>query len=679
MADQSGTGGRPVRGRTSQPRSSQPRTSQPRTSQPRTSQSRAGQPRAERNRAGRPDETGGRQLRPGVKPKPRTKPAATPRTAKPGARAGRKRRRGPLRIPLAHTARRLHVVLIAIAIMLSLCAGRLIQLQGFDSSAYAAISAEALVRKLPLLPSRGDLTDRSGVLMATTEPAVAVTADPTLTRTRANEFAEVLSRHLHVPTTKLVPLLIKPNSRFVYLKKKVPAMTYSRMAAELADRDLYGIFRESDPIRTYPGQSVAGGLVGFVNGEGKGVAGVEQKLNTELAGVEGKEEYESSPSGGRIPLGSSTVTPAQNGLNYQLTIDSELQWMAERRLAKQVASSKSDFGFAITMNVKTGEILALAQAPTVDSSDPGAIRADHRVVRAVSGPYEPGSVQKVLTAAALMDSGVADPETRLVIPDRLRGNGRQLKDAFEHGEIRLNMRGVVARSSNIGMVMLARQMNKAKLVDYLHKFGLGAKTGIELPGESGGIMAGRDLKDLTRDQMAFGQSLAVTGVQEIAAIAGLVNDGVYQPPTLLKSATTSDGKPVALPGKTPRRIVKSQTSDQIRDVMKAVVDTPNGQRNLAVENYSSGGKTGTAQRVDDKCGCYKGYVTSYIGFAPVNDPQIITYVVLNNPKKGDTGTSVAAPVYQDIMQVALPRYSVLPTKDKHDPLPIKWGDDENDR
>ena len=620
----------------------------------------------------------GRQLRAGVKPKPRTRPRSGPAGKGAGARGGSRshRRRKPIRIPLAHTARRLHVVLIAIAIMLSLCAGRLVQLQGFDSSAYAAISAEALVRKLPLLPSRGDLTDRSGVLMATTEPAVAVTADPTLTRGRASEFADVIGRHLKVAPTALVPLLMKPNTRFVYLKKQVPAMTYARLAAELADRDLYGVFRESDPIRTYPGQAVAGAVVGFINGEGVGVAGVEQKLNAQLAGVEGKEEYESSPSGGRIPLGSNTVTPAQNGLNYQLTIDSELQWMAERRLAQQVASSKSDFGFAITMNIKTGEILSLAQAPSVDSSDPGAAKPENRVVRAISAPYEPGSVQKVLTSAALLDSGTATPETRLVIPDRLRGDGRQLKDAFEHGEINLNMRGVVARSSNIGMVMLARQMNKAKLIDYLHRFGLGAKTGIELPGESAGILAGRDLKDLTRDQLAFGQSLAVTGVQEIAALAGLVNDGIYNPPTLLKAATTSDGKPVALPAKTPRRIVKSQTSDEVRDLMQAVVDTINGQRKLRLENYSSGGKTGTAQRVDDTCGCYKGYVTSYVGFAPMNDPLVMTYVVLNNPKRGDTGSGVAAPVYRDIMQAALPRYSVLPSRAKHDPKPIWWGEDE---
>jgi cell division protein FtsI (penicillin-binding protein 3) len=234
------------------------------------------------------------------------------------------------------------------------------------------------------------------------------------------------------------------------------------------------------------------------------------------------------------------------------------------------------------------------------------------------------------------------------------------------------MRGIVANSSNIGMVMLTRQMPKQKLLSYLKKFGLGSKTGVELPIESAGILPGNDLQDLTRDQMAFGQALAVTGVQQASAIAGLVNGGVYHPPTVLKAATTSTGEAVDLPDKQSRRLVSSRTSKQVKDLMRSVVDTPNGVRNLALEGYQSGGKTGTAERADPKCGCYKGYVTSFIGFAPYDDPQILTYVVLNNPKKGDTGTGVAAPVYRDVMQFALPRYSVPPGGQQTRAKPTTW-------
>jgi len=644
------------------PLRSEATTTTARTSRARAGDSRSGSAKQTTTRTHRSHVAAGRALR-GSDP-------GRPRSARKSSRAtGRKKVR---RIPLANGARRLHVVLIMLAMGLSLCAGRLLQLQGFDSSAYAAESAAALTQKLPLLPSRGDITDRNGTVLAATEPAVAVTADPFLTGKRPYEFASVIAPHLEMTVGELIPLLTKPNTHFVYLKKKVPAMTYTRMAAALAEQNLYGVFRESDPIRTYPTGSLVGPIVGFVGGDGAGKAGLESKLNTQLAGVEGQEVYESAPNGSKIPLGNSKITPAQNGHDYQLTLDSELQWVAQRRVAQQVAKTNADFGFAITMNLKTGEVLALAQAPTYDSSDPKSSLKKNRNLQAVTAPYEPGSVQKILTSAALIDSGTVDENTRLRIPNRLTSGPYQIKDHFEHKELKLNMRGVIARSSNIGTAMLSRQMPIDQLHDYLAAFGLGSQTGIELPGEDRGILPGADMQGLTRDRVAFGQGLTVTGIQEISAIAGLVNDGIYNQPTIIKSATDSDGKQVALPVKQPRRIVSSETSAQIRDLMRAVVDNSGENTDLRLDGYASGGKTGTAQR-GTRTG-YKGYITSYIGYAPLNDPQIITYVVINNPTKGNpTGTQVAAPVYHDLMQYALPRYSVEPTKKSVlKPKKISW-------
>jgi cell division protein FtsI (penicillin-binding protein 3) len=473
---------------------------------------------------------------------------------------------------------------------------------------------------------------------------------------------------------ELIPLLTKTGTHFVYLKKKVPALTYTALAAELTTRKIYGVFRESDPIRSYPNGSVGSSVVGFVDTDGKGLAGLEQTLNTQLAGVEGKETYESSPGGSKIPLGRSSVTPAVNGINFQTTIDSELQWAAERRLADKLSRARADWGFAITMDVKTGEILALANAPTFNSAKPSAADKADRGNRAVTDPYEPGSVQKILTAAALVDSGTANPETKVVIPPLIRSGGGTIKDAFTHrpSTLHYNLRGAVARSSNIGMALLTRQLSKQKLHDYLRSFGLGAKTGIEIPGEASGIAPPADLTNGQRDQVAFGQALSVTGVQEAAAIAGIVNGGIYNPPTVLKGATDSAGNDVALERQPARRIISEQSSAQVRDLMRAVIDSPNGRKNLKLDNYQTGGKTGTAQRPDPKCGCYNGYVTSYVGFAPLNDPKILTYVVVSHPRHGDTGTSVANPVYRDIMNLALPRYSVPPNTKKPKTLPIEW-------
>ena len=648
---------------------------------PGTPPARAGSTPKEPPAVGRPARGGSRPLRPG-RTTSTARTGGTARTvtssapsrhqlsaARTAAKA-RARAAEPLRIPLAAGPGRLRVMLVAMAIALSLCAGRLLQLQGFDSAAYAADSADQLTRTLPLLPSRGDITDRNGLVLAATEAAVAVTADPQLTAGKAAQISAVLSQHLQVDQATLYRQLTRPDTRFVYLAKKVPALTYSKLAADLAARKLYGVFRESDPIRTYPGGQVASSVVGYVDADGKGMAGLERSMNAELAGVEGQEVYESGPNGSRIPLGTRTLTPARNGVNYQLTIDSELQWMAERRVADQVTRMKADSGFAITMNVQTGEILAMANAPSYDSSRPGAGDKADLVNRAVSHPYEPGSVEKVLTAAALLDSGTTTPETRVLIPNRLSSGGRLVKDHADHGTLRYRMRGVVAKSSNIGTILMTRQLGTARLHDYLTSFGLGSRTGVELPGESAGVLPPATMPGYTRDQIAFGQALSVTGVQEAAAVSAAVNGGVYHAPTAIRAATDSTGAAVPVGRQPSRQVISPEASAGVRDLMRAVVDA--NPTKLSLPNYRSGGKTGTAQRADQKCRCYRGYVTSFIGFAPLNDPKILTYVVFDNPRNGDTGSGTAAPVYQDIMNFALPRYGVEPSTRQPKPKPIEW-------
>lgn len=615
-----------------------------------------------------------RRLRPQAEKKLAASAARS--SARNSARAAKKKVYKPVRrVPLGNSPRRLRVVLVAMAIALSLCGGRLLQLQGFDSAAYAA-DGDQFTAKLPLLPTRGDLVDRNGQVLATTQPAVAVTADPTLTKNttkdpeRAAKFAAVILKHLELDRATLLERLNKPDTRFVYLAKKVPATTYLALAAELTELKLYGVFRESDPIRVYPGQNVAAGVVGFVNGAGEGVAGLERSLNGKLAGVEGQETFEMAPNGSRIPLGESKINPAVDGIDYQLTLDAELQWMAERRLEEQVRKAGGETGTAITMNIKTGEVLAMANYPGYDASKPGSADPDDLGNRAVSAAYEPGSVEKLLTAAALIDAGVADPETKLTIPELLESGDGTVKDAFAHGEINLLMRGVIAKSSNIGTIMLARQLETSRLRAYLASFGLGAKTGIGLPGEASGHLPPADMEDYTRDQISFGQGLSVTAIQEAAAIAALLNDGVYNQPSVIKSATDQDGKPVDLPKQDPRRVVSSSTSDQIRDLMQAVVD--HGADELALDDYSSGGKTGTAQRYDPDCGCYRGYTVSYVSAAPIEDPELLTYVVVDNPTNSDTGTTGAAPAAVDIMQLALPRYGVPPSTERPKKEKIKW-------
>jgi cell division protein FtsI (penicillin-binding protein 3) len=318
------------------------------------------------------------------------------------------------------------------------------------------------------------------------------------------------------------------------------------------------------------------------------------------------------------------------------------------------------------MNVKTGEVLSMATVPTYDENDFGAATPAQRRDRAITDAYEPGSVQKVLTMAALIDSGTITPETQVEVPASIMSGGAPITDAWEHGTIYLTARGVLAESSNIGTVLLTRQMDQATLVDYWKAFGLGQPTGVELPGEDPagmGDVPSADMPGYQRDRAAFGQSISVTALQEASAIAGIVNGGLYNQPTIISSITDGQGNPVPVTHPAPRQVVSPQTSAAVLNMMEATIEAPDYVASRAIPGYEMAGKSGTAQRVDPTTGGYSGYTASFLLVAPVSDPQILVYVVLDNPVNGHGGSTVALPPAKDIMQVALQRYGIPPSTD----------------
>lgn len=648
--------------RPSAPRSSSSREGGARPSSERTSTTRSGAPRPGATRSGTP--------RSGSAPSGATR--RPPARRRPAARRPPVRRE-PLRLPLGKSTARIRIVLVAMAVLVSLCGVRLFQLQALDAEAYEESAAQKLKYTQPLYPARGTITDRFGLVMARSETAVDVTADPTHTHPRCDgktdpcgaevsqQIADVLVTHLGGSPEDYLPELTRPDTQFVYLKREVPSATYQRLALDLQERKLYGVFRESNPIRAYPGGSVGSNVVGFVNGADEGAAGFEHSMNAELSGSLGEEVYERDRAGNKIPLGTQELTPAVNGTSYQLTLDAELQWMAERRLAQQVKKAKAESGTAITMNIKTGEVLAMANYPSFDSSRPGEADAEDLGNRAVTDALEPGSVQKVLTFAALLDAGAITPETRLTLPSSLRSGAGSITDSSDHTGMRATATGVLAVSANTGTVMLAREMDKADLARYYRSFGLGARTGIELPGEAAGSLPGAEMEDYTRDQIAFGQGLSTTPIQFAAAAAGVLNGGVYNAPTIIASATDKDGNPVEVPRAEPRRVISPEASTQLAQMMEAVVGEGGTGANVKLDSYRTGGKTATAEQIDPKTGKYTGISTGYLGFAPAEDPQILTVVQINEPVSGRTGSAVAAPVYKDITQLALQRYGILPS------------------
>ncbi len=591
--------------------------------------------------------------------------------------------------------------MVIVALVLALCGGRAFQLQAIDAEAFAEQAAGKMQSSTTLPAARGTITDRNGVVLAATEPAVRIVVDPDQVMTNGADkryamserqqtdakaapsaVAQILAKHLGGRADDFLPILTKKkedgtNSRYEIVDKQVAAAKWIEIQKDMqagvdaeGKRPWYGLFSESNPIRTYPNRSLASNVVGFVNGEGLGVAGLENVLQDELDGEPGQSVFDASRYG-RIPLGTNVLIPPVNGDDYSLTIDNDLQWIAEQALAEGMKTSGAKTGTLVAQNVHTGELLALANGPSFDPTAPGSADNGDLGNRAVTDALEPGSVQKVLTMAALADAGLVSPDTHVVIPPQIASGGGFVRDAFSHGTINLTARGVIAQSSNIGTIGLTRRMPKDELAAYLRDFGLGSKPGTGLPGETSGSVPGGDMADYTRDQISFGQGLSVSAVQMASAVSAVVNGGVYHQPTVIKSATSSDGTPIDLPVPQERRVISEEASDDVVDMMEAVI-TGVGGGSRAIPGYRTAGKSGTAQRFDPKCKCYNGFTSSFVGVAPAEDPQILVYVVLDQPTNGNLGSQLALPVVNNVLQAALPRYNVLPSTTPAPELPLEF-------
>ncbi len=342
-------------------------------------------------------------------------------------------------------------------------------------------------------------------------------------------------------------------------------------------------------------------------------------------------------------------------------------------LAQTVRQYGAESGFAVVMDSRTGEVLALPDYPTYDASTPLDSPEELFKSRALTDMYEPGSVQKVMTLSSLIDTGKVTPRTKMSIPGTLPRQDRVIHDWFEHGLLKLTLAGVLAQSSNIGTVLAADRFERGQLRRYLEAFGLGQRTGVGVGGESPGLLPDPSMwTSQAEDRIAFGQSLSVNGVQMAAAINTIANGGVRIDPSLIQgSATMDDGTQVGTDTATRRRVVSAEAARQTAQMMERVIDSPVAVApGAAVPGYRVAGKTGTAQRVG--MGGYDGtFTVSFAGFAPADDPRFTIYVVIQDPESGGGG-SVAGPVFAKLMSFALRRYQVPPTNTPPSRLPVEW-------
>ncbi|MEJ7833962.1 MAG: penicillin-binding protein 2, partial [Nocardioides sp.] len=420
-------------------------------------------------------------------------------------------RRGQAR---GSSASRLRAGFVLIAMVLSVFGARLVQLQGLDPGSYAQMAAAEGQVTVTLPATRGDILDRNGQPLADSADGLMVVADPYMTKDKAGEIAKFLSARLKVDYFTTLEKLRDEGSRFEYVARQVPATLARAAVAEAEELDYEGITTRTDPVRVYPGRDVAANLVGFLgtpstSGAAKPLAGLEEAFDTLLAGRDGEASYQAG-AGSRIPLGDNTIDRALDGQDLQTTIDRDLQWYTQRVLRQTVRGADGDSGMAVVMDSVTGEILALADHPTYDAGAPLESPKELFKSKALSDVYEPGSVEKVLTLSALVDSGKVNARTPLKVPGSLARQDRVINDYWEHGLIKLTLAGVIAKSSNIGTVLAADNFEPGQLRDYLTAFGLGERTEIGIGGETAGLLPDSSVwTSQTQDRIAFGQSLSV--------------------------------------------------------------------------------------------------------------------------------------------------------------------------
>jgi cell division protein FtsI (penicillin-binding protein 3) len=555
--------------------------------------------------------------------------------------------------------RRLLALLILSLLAFMAISGRLVVLQVFDAGSLDQAAARQRLTVIDLPATRGRIFDRNLGDLALSVPARAIWADPRLVKDK-RATATRLSRILGTPRAKLADRLAL-KSHFVYLARRIPKLTGDRIQR----LRLPGVFVEVDVARRYPSGSVAAQVLGFVDAEGHGVAGIEQQYDGLLRGHEGKIQLERDPQGRAIPQGRRSLEPAVPGTDLVLTVDQQLQYVTEQALAKAVRDHKAKAGSVVVMIPRTGEILAMANVPTFDPNRIAGSKPEARKNRAIADVFEPGSTNKTITAAAALQHGVVTPKTETIVPDNLPlCPEKTFHDSHGHAPELMTFADIVAKSSNVGTIMTARNLGKDRLYQAELDFGYGRRSGVDLPGESPGIVrAAKDWYCTDLGTNAIGQGVAVTVLQMASVYATVANHGVLRAPTLLRGTVDARGRVAKADRRPGRRVLSNHTAKSLSKILEGVVEEGGTGTAAAMDEWRVAGKTGTARVPDTVHGGYLpgAYVGSFIGFAPAERPQVVVAVVIDRPTRGYYGGSVAAPVFKEVAASALRRLGVVPT------------------
>jgi cell division protein FtsI (penicillin-binding protein 3) len=550
--------------------------------------------------------------------------------------------------------RRIRLLIAVFALIFLAAFGRVAWLQAVKAQALDRIAASQHREERTVPARRGTIFDRLGRQLAFGERATTVYANPRqIVDPRA--AAIVAGQALEIEPGDLYPLLSDRSRGFVYLARQADP----EKAEALKRQKIPGIGFYPEERRVYPQKTVASEVVGFAGTENTGLSGLELQLDKVLAGTDGSETVVRDPFGRRIEVVDSQQV--RNGRDVYLTLDHSLQRQVEKILKRTRTNWAAKAATAVVMDVRTGGILALAVEPGYDANDyPVVSRWDEERLRnrAVTDTYEPGSTFKVVTVGGVLEDGIVSPSTKFRLPGSIQVEDRVIHEAVARGTQTMTVSQILSHSSNVGVITLAIQLQRKRLSEWVRRFGFGARTGVDYPGETRGIVLPPDeWSGSTIGNVPIGQGIAVTPLQMVAAYGAIANKGMWiQPHFVDRVAGGERAKP------TTRRVVSESTAAELKRMLRGVVEEGSGTT-AQIEGYRVAGKTGTAAKPDPSGGYSTSrYVASFVGFAPASNPRIVVLVTVDEPKGAIWGGTVAAPAFAEIGQFALEYLEVPPDR-----------------
>jgi cell division protein FtsI (penicillin-binding protein 3) len=573
------------------------------------------------------------------------------------------------------------VVLVAIIFGVRLVDLQIVEADAINAKSYAN---RAVSRVLPSL--RGQIVDDAGNVLARTDFKYDINAAPDIVASftrKVNGQETLVTKEqaaselgaLTGQTQADVLLKISGTGKYSQVAKAVDASVYR----QIKKLDIPWLFFDPRPARTYPSGAVAGGILGFLDPDGKPLEGIELAQNACLAGKDGEETFEKGVDGIKIPSSAITTKAAVPGKKIVLTINADLQYFAQQVLTANVAKLQADWGTAVVIEVKTGKILVAADAPSYDPNEPSKSSVENRGSRVFRTSFEPGSTMKMVTAATSIDQGKVTPESHFIAPFALtipHSNGYRVSDSHVHGNDKLTVAGVLRDSSNTGAMQIGNLVPWAVRRSYMEKFGVGSMPGSGFPGESAGLLNSKTTwaNDVIKRYVStFGQGVSVTPLQSAMMYQAVANKGVRLQPKLIEGCVDSSGNLTKVTkDKAPVRVVTEATAKSTLDILEKVVEEGGIGKHAAVPGYRVGGKTGTAQITDPATGRYGNlHAISFIGVAPIEDPQ---YVVAVTAYKSRTVSNSlgATPIFKAIMSQVLRTYRVPPSTTKSANIKTQW-------